>query len=215
MVRRKRGKKSTTRAERLAKRGRFLINLCLLLLMLGGLLVGIGGRIVSALDPEAIPAGENPLRNPWFLVIVIPIWSIGIVGIVLSFSAWVASPFMMRELDLGFDLRPDGKIFSRPVKLLCGFAAALVGLSITFGFGSSGVEFFAFLYFFCMCGFLLYLSWFYRADSHHATTTYLNLLTPLLAVLISPLSWPLLLTFHVQLIRSTRERRRSKGRRPR
>lgn len=174
-------------AERLARWGQALLGLAMFAL-------AAGGTIVSQFFPER--EGEG-LSTP-LLVLLVPIWAVGGAGILLCLAAWVMYPRLTSELNLDLERREDGLHFGRLTRVLACVVLAIFCLG-AFGLAASpeeasspwlrwGIAYFAV----CLWGFTVYLSFFYVAERHLATTTLLNLLSPLLAYLLVPLHWPVL-----------------------
>lgn len=136
--------------------------------------------------------------DTWSLAALIPVWSMGIAGIILLFYGWLTYPTLYRRLESASIVGRDGKFFSRPTRWLITFTCGL------FWFGMFllviDVEEMEPLWFKLValyftttcCGVIIYLLNFYSIETHIATTTYLNLFGPF-GVALAPLTWlPLL-----------------------
>jgi hypothetical protein len=165
----------------------------------GGLMVG--GTSVTLFAPELKGRGLDNQA----LAILVPIWAIGIVGIVLLLIGWIRHPALGTELNLDwldFEKRPDGQVFGEFTKFLALMTAVLMWLGtlglLTFPDGATpqwklGLVFYLVT---CYTGLIVYLILLYDKFSHPATTTYLRLLTPLFAFLLVPLTWPLMIVLN-------------------
>lgn len=175
--------------------------------------VSVGLLVVGGATVKLVPALQGRGLDNLTLSILIPIWSIGIAGILLLLAGWIRYPALDTNLDpdrLGLERRPDGQIFGPLTKSLAFLAAALIWLgSLVLWMDSSdpnplwtkGLFFYCAT---CYSGFVIYLLVLYTNASHHTTSTYLNLLTPMIAFLLVPLTWPLLIVLNWLI--STRDR---------
>lgn len=160
----------------------------------------IGGkRLVRALLPNQVGAGADGVA----LAILIPIWSIGIAGLLLLFFAWAKYPGLETKLDTGHGSRPDGKVFGPFTRWLAVFTIAFVWV-VMFGLWSE-IELISrkilFSYFMtAYAWFMIYMLVLYR-PRHRATTTYVNLFTILFAILLIPFTWLLLIILNRRVIR--------------
>jgi hypothetical protein len=161
----------------------------------------VGCLVIGKAIVTIIPGLQGRGFDIQTLSILIPIWTVGISGILLLLVGWIRYPMLETELDadrLNIERRPDGRIFGWLTKSLALLAVALLWLgSLGFLFGvDPQATWTNRVVFYCVtsyCGLVLYLIVFYRTANHHATTTYLYLLTPLFAFLLIPLTWPLLI----------------------
>ncbi len=139
--------------------------------------------------------------DTWSLIALIPVWGMGIAGIILLLYGWYTYPTLYRRLESASIVGRTGKFFSRPtrwlINLTCGlflFAICLLFLETE---GPESLRFKLVLFYFTMsyCGVIIYLLNFYSIEGHVATTTYLNLFGPF-GVALAPLSWGLLIALH-------------------
>lgn len=166
---------------------------------MGGVL--IGNTTIAIWFPHLRGTGLNEV----LLCVLVPIWLLGIVGLVLLLVGWIAYPGLAPQLRLRYPRRPDGSYFGPLVRVL----AVLVCTLMMFGViamcfedsktmppvtrivvGYSVI---------CINSFIVYLCIIYRENRDVATTTYLNLFTPLFAYILVPLTWPLLLVLNARV----------------
>jgi len=151
----------------------------------------IGGTTVELFFPGLKGRGLDVVS----LSILIPIWAVGVTGILLLLWAWVRYPGLNTKLEVDIPERSDGKLFGPFTKSLACFALVLVWLAcLTLWTEPEKVIplWKKCLVFYCVtvyCWFLLYLIVWYASARHHATTTYLNHFSPLIGVLLVPLTW--------------------------
>jgi len=125
---------------------------------------------------------------------LIPIWALCIAGMILLLIGWVQCPTMEPRLKLPFSKRPDGRYFGTLVKGLAAFLCLVLTLGyIAIGLSAETLKLGTASYAAgCISAFGFYLATFYSDRRDPYTTTYLNLLTPLFAFLLIPLTWPVL-----------------------
>ena len=166
----------TAKAKRLALLGKTLIALFFAAL-------AIGGGTIHIFFPQLIGTGITAAS----LFVLVPIWSIGVLGVLLSLIGWIIYPRMATELDVDYPTRTDGRYFSTFTRGLACFTTTLMFLASLIGLVSSdgadprwkvGIISYVVT---CVWAFTVYLSFFYSPRRHLATTTLLTLLTPLLA----------------------------------
>jgi hypothetical protein len=173
----------------------------------------IGGNVVRLFFPQLLVAGITAT----LMSLLIPIWSIGGLGVLLSLAGWVIYPRMEMELDLDFSVGVDGRYFSDFTRVIACLATSLISLSMIVMLCMPDTsepywKLCAIAYFvFCVWAFTLYLSFVYEPRRHLATTTLLNLLTPLLAYVLFPVVWPMLLFFSLRSSPKAREFERAAG----
>lgn len=161
--------------------------------------LAIGGATVRIFFPEQLGRG----LDGFMLSILIPIWAVGIAGILLLLVAWVRYPGLDTRLEVGFPERSDGKLFGPLTKSLACLILALVWLGVALAvlmepdaalpWWEKGILFYCVT---AYCCFLLYLTVLYRSAKHHATTTYLNHFNPLIGTVLVPLTWGLLIALN-------------------
>lgn len=169
-----------------------------------GLLIVARG-IIELFFPQLRGAGLNVVT----LTILIPIWSIGVVAIVMLLMAWISEPSSDVVLDFkhtNVTEQPGGRLFSRFTK---GLAALTASLTILGSLGvfreisnadspwTIGIAIYAID---SISIWIIYLAVFYTPSTHRATTTFQNLFTPLFAALLVPLAWPFLIVFNMDSI---------------
>jgi hypothetical protein len=178
------------------------------------LLTSVVFLIVGGATVKMVPGLQGRGLDNVVLSILIPIWAIGIAGILSLLIGWIRHPMLHTDLDadcLGLELRPDGKIFGPFTKSLAVLTVTLLwlgsfGLFVDSGdpnpLWAKGLLFYCIT---CYCGLVVYLVVLYRAASHHATTTYLHLLMPLFAFILIPLTWPLLIALNWVVFKHDRD----------
>jgi hypothetical protein len=176
------------RARRFAYWGKILIASCFAALV-------VGRCTVEIFFPELVRAGITATS----LFLLIPIWSVGGLGVLLSLTGWIMYPRMATELDVDWPTRGDGRYFSTFTRRLACFTTTLLCLAaIALLISPQESEprwklgLIAYVVV-CVWAFTVYLSSFYSPKQHLATTTFLTLLTPLLAYVLFPVVWPILL----------------------
>jgi hypothetical protein len=161
-----------------------------------------GGVFIRLFFPHRVGAG----LDFWALTLLIPIWSAGGIGIVLLLIGWVAAPNIDPVLDPDWSQLPrrkDGRMISPLIRFLASFTLVLFLLAI----GLIWIEpdevvpvwqkALVMYVSYSVSGVLLYLLNFYSKTNHRATSTYLNHFGPLIAVILAPLSWPLLILLNM------------------
>ena len=142
------------------------------------------------------------IATPAFILLV-PIWTLLLAGVLVSLVAWVTHPDYHRKLDLSktheIERRPDGNMFGPLVRHLGGFTASLVCLA---GIGSFSIllseenpaplAIMGVYWMICLSGFICYLIWFYHEDRDRVTASYLMMLWVLWGFALIPLAWPLI-----------------------
>jgi len=183
----------TAKAKRIALCGKTLIAFFAAALI-------VGGGTINMFFPHLLGKGITTES----LFVLIPIWTVGVLGILLSLTGWVMYPRMASELDVDYPTRADGRYFSTFTRGLACFTTTLMCLAIVPLLISSGESdplwkrgVIAYVVV-CVWAFTVYLSFFYSPKRHLATTTLLNLLTPLLAYFLFPVVWPVLLVLSWQ-----------------
>jgi hypothetical protein len=183
--------------------GRRLLGTCVVALGIGGATVKILGLRGRGLDAAA-------------LAILIPIWAAGIAGLLLLLVAWVLYPALYdnRALTRAQPAR------ARDEHSLGPFTQGLILFAlILFWFATlalllapddpnplwlKGLILYVAT---CYCAFMVYLMAFYRDSGHDASTTYWQLLTPPLAFILIPLTWPLAVVLNVVVASRRRAQR--------
>jgi hypothetical protein len=184
------GKRSNPRekAKRLATWGQRLLGAFFVVLILGNIIVR-----------RFVPPDAEELSFAGKLMLIIPIYSTGLAGLVLSLTAWIMCPDLSEKLELNFPKRPDGRYFGDLTRTLGCLLISLICLGVAVGVFSSKVTsplVFRLLGLYvavCSWAFIVYLSNFFSPSRQRATTTYINLLTPFFAFLLIPISWPILI----------------------
>jgi len=120
---------------------------------------------------------------------------------------WIRYPALNTKLEVGISERPDGRQLGSFTKSLACFTLALFWLA-SLGFWTEPEEVLPLwkkgLVFYCVttyCWFLIYLTALYSSARHHATTTYLNHFSPLVGILLVPLTWGLLIGLNWMVVR--------------
>lgn len=131
------------------------------------------------------------------LAILIPIGCVGLAGVLLLLAGWIQYPRLYKQLDPYYERRPDGRVLAPWVKRLGSIFIGIVWLGTASALWSHG-EILGFYLANGWLGFIYYLGAGYTRRRHPATTTYLNLFTPFFAVLLVPLTWPLLVLFNLR-----------------
>ena len=146
------------------------------------------------------------------LAILVPIWAIGLVGILLLLVGWMCYPLLDADLDVMESMwtRSQKPLFGWLTKSLALLAAGLVWLSSLLSlvspedpdplWGRVVANYCITSY----CGFILYLVAVYSRARHLATNTYLNRFTPLPAFILVPVTWPLLILLNWVLRKRSR-----------
>jgi hypothetical protein len=184
---------STPVDQRFIRWGKTLIGLCVTAL-------GIGGSIVSIFFSHMLGKG---VPAPMCFLLV-PIWSVGALGIILLVAAWFLSPRTMSQIEFTYSRRSDGRYFGTLVRVLACFTLTLfflVTLSLVYSTDAPEPFWVRFLFMYiagCVWAFTLHLSFMYIPDRHLATTTLVNLLGPVFAYLLFPVLWPALLWFNME-----------------
>lgn len=178
------------RANRIAKIGMGWLAVC-------ACCMGIGRVAIEIFFPHMIGAGLTPTA----LMILVPIWGIGILGLLICTAAWVIHPYRDKELsrEQFSTRRPDGTILGPWTKRLGGCLSGLMFVTFIAVMLDEWetTAWFAPWVFLPPLGFAFYLCWFYRANTHRATTTYLNLFGALFGVAFLPFIWPLMVVLLV------------------
>lgn len=168
-------------------KGRALINLCTICLI-------SGKAIITILPPQYRNAG----LSQELLYILVPIWSIGILGILLVTFGWVKNPICEPKLERRIKL-------SKLTKGLGAFTSLLVAISMLTLVKEieTPIQFIAIYSMMTCAAFIFYLCTFYIEKEDPVTTTYINSYQILFAILCIPLLWPFLLVLkkkHNQLV---------------
>jgi hypothetical protein len=165
--------------------------------------LGIGGTTVQVFFPWRQGKGLDVIT----LSFLIPIWVLGVAGILLLLVAWVRFPRLNTKLEVDIPQRPDGKLFGRLTKSLACITLALIWLA-SVGFWTESDEVLplwkkviVFYFMTAYCWFLFYLTVKYGRSRHHATTTYLHHFGPLIGILLIPLTWILLIGLNWMVVR--------------
>lgn len=159
--------------------GRWLIGACIVALV-------AGGSIAKRFFPEKLGKGLDATA----LAILIPIWSLGVAGILLLLLAW------MRDPSLDTTPQPPSN-YSKFTNRLINFALwlmALMTLSILFAEELPWSQ--RILIFYVAETILwtaLYLRKWFAPARHLATATYLNHFTEFFGILLAPITWPMLI----------------------
>jgi Fe-S cluster assembly iron-binding protein IscA len=159
----------------------------------------VGGAALKAFAPERRGQGLDLVS----LIILIPIWGCCLAGTILSLWGWVRHPCLENELDLDIQARSDRRFFGPFTKSLACFTLFLFWLStfLLLAEPDEAVPLWKrILVCYCStayCWFLIYLATLYSPVRHRPTTMYLNNLGPLIGVLLTPLTWFLLLGLNV------------------
>lgn len=169
---------------RLGLVGRTLLTTC------AGAMV-LGGAVMQIFFPERLGKGVDDFA----LSILIPIWVTGIAGLLLLLIDWLREPQRDYVLDTNRGLNPHA--LSPFTRGLGCFTLALVWLSMLLlaadETAASWVVRASTLYITtCLVWFLIYLAFIYAPLRHRATTTYLNHFS-FAAILLIPLTWPVLI----------------------
>lgn len=149
------------------------------------------GEVYRTFFPRQVGNGLDATS----IAILIPIGSIGLAGVLLLLGGWIQHPRLFRQSDPCYERRPDGRILAPQVKRAGSIFIAIVWLGTASALWSHG-EIFGFYLANGWLGILFHLGAGYSPRRHPATTTYLNLFTPFFAVLLVPLTWPLLVLFN-------------------
>ena len=142
---------------------------------------------------------ESRGLTPEILYVLIPIWSIGVLGLLLLVCGWIYNPTIAPQLKLPYPQRPDGTYFGPLVKSLAAILAILLA-SASVALAFDGIEearvvthVIASYCMFCISAFVFYLASFYSARTRIVTTTYLNVFMVVFAILLIPLTWTVLI----------------------
>ena len=173
---------------RVIRYGEVLLGTCITFL-------GAGGTFVHIFFPEQIGSG----LDGWKLGMLIPIWTIGIIGILLLLAGWIVYPTLDTQLNSDLPLYPDGRRLSPFTRVLATITICISLLPMVFVCYApdqplSPLGRFALAYIVTTLScFLIYALNFYCESKHRATTTYMNLFGPLVAVVLSPITLPFLI----------------------
>jgi hypothetical protein len=160
--------------------------------------LAVGGTAVEVFFPWLKGRGLDALT----LSILIPIWAVGVAGILLLLAAWVRHPGLETRLEVETPRRPDGKVFGPFTKAMVCFGLVVIWLALQALWAERDALLPLWkkvLLCYCAtayCWSLFYLTALYASDRHHATTTYLNHFGPLIGILLLPLTWPLLIVLN-------------------
>lgn len=181
------------KARSLAFSGRTLIASSIGLLTLCGV-------VANALFPK----NEDGAMPTAVVLMLVPVWIVGIAGVVCSLAAWISYPRLSGQLDLDFPSRSDGRYFGRLTRILACFMMTVFCLATLLSvlapddpdsFWLGVATFYVVL---CLWALTLYLSFFYSHQRHLATTTYLTLLTPFFEFVLIPCVWPVLVWLNLK-----------------
>jgi hypothetical protein len=168
--------------------GRWLLGACITALVIG--------NIVSR---KVFPERQGKGLDATILAILIPIWSLGIVGIVLLLVGWVRYPAL--------DPTPQPPSnYSKFTNGLINFTLWLMVLMLSAVLFAEELPWWQRILIFYVAETMLwtglYLRQWYVPGWHLATTTYLNHFTSFFGILLAPITWPMLIIVNRKAIRS-------------
>ncbi|WP_254509673.1 hypothetical protein [Anatilimnocola floriformis] len=185
------------------------LGLRLLVACIGALVVG--NFVVRLAFPQLLGKGLTPTA----LMILIPIWTVGVTGLAFLLLAWIYDPYP--NLPPGYlGLMPDFEL-SLLVRVLIAVVLAIFSLAslllVTSTEEKTSTAFrlgFAYLVL-TIVPFIFFLMFRYDGARHPAMQTYLVYLGPLLGIGMIPIAWPLHFILH-WLVRNEIARRESRQR---
>lgn len=177
----------------------------LLAVCIGSLVVGHG--VLAIFFPDLKGRGLDSTA----LSILIPIWSLGALGLLLLFCGWIRHPTIAPKLSLPYSRRHDGRYIGPVLCVLGAFASLLMAACMVFLFISeysenpSLKEVVVSYSVLSLSLFLFYLCTFYSERQDPVTTTYLNIFLVFFAILLIPILWPILAVLCFAHNRKTRQ----------
>lgn len=160
----------------------------------------LGGAVVKLFFPNARGRG----LTPELLCLLVPIWSLGVLGLLLVAVGWIMHPTISPRLHRPHPQRSDGRYFGPFVRALIIFTSGLCCFVFIAGpaimiaeDGLTPLQTVVSYCVFCIFAFGFYLAAFYRERRDAVVTTYLNVFLFLFAFLLVPLLWPLVAFFQI------------------
>lgn len=174
------------RESRLLRLGRRLLKVFATCLVVGGI-------AASIFFPQRL--GQGLTRE--MLFVLVPIWAIGTVALLMLVAGWILHPTIAPTLELGFRRRDDGAYFGPFVKRLAIVTFLLLACVSVASFlievRRDPVAALAIYWMLVMAIFVIFLAKRFSEFRHPVTTTYINVLSPVFALLLIPATWPALI----------------------
>ncbi len=153
----------------------------------------VGGSTINIFFPELKGSG----LTPGILAILVPIWTMGVLGVFLLVIAWATRPYS--DDTLAYPLQAGSRFALKWGGLL--ILTLLLSGVILPGSDEWGGEFKEAAIRYVVCVYWaagIFFAFLFRPQRHRASVTYLNAMWGVVSFFLLPLMWPLLLAFELR-----------------